>query len=157
MLYSLGWDIEELSKLNQNGRKLVVEIDLLKELIKDDSRRDETNLPRKLKELREMMTCHTKGVTRHKRMAATHVYVVMISTEQREHKPYALPVQCLPYVSLATSTARSIVNNIVAQMALRGMKIAGRNFTSSRYMYMAYVCFTFAQGLLAMESIIPCG
>ena len=104
----------------------MVDISFLEELIQDDNRNKEANLPRKLTALREKMTCHTKGITRHKRVAATHVFVVMISTEQRTHKPYALPVQCFPYDSFGTDKARSIVNSIVSQMALRGMKTAGK-------------------------------
>jgi len=39
---------------------------------------------------------HT-GLSRQKRTAATHLFVVMISPEGRQRKPYALPIQCVPY------------------------------------------------------------
>ena len=74
----------EVQQPQQLGRDNYID---LKELIKNYSRRDEAILPQKLTELRKGMACHTKGVTRHKQMPDIHVYVVMISIEQREHKP----------------------------------------------------------------------
>lgn len=49
----------------------------------------------------------------------------MISPEERNKKPYALPVQCLAYDSLPDETVRSISNALIQEMSTRGMKVAG--------------------------------
>ena len=49
----------------------------------------------------------------------------MISTEERNRKPYALPVQCLPYKGLKDSEIWDIGNKVIQEMHKRGMKVAG--------------------------------
>lgn len=127
-LYSLGWSIEELSNLLENGRKLSVELAVLQEMQMQEGSQgheDEQNVARKLTNVRKKLQEFVKGVSHYKRQPATHVFVVMISTEQRAHKPYALPVQCLSYSGLTCDQARKIVNDIVEQMVAREMKVAG--------------------------------
>lgn len=65
------------------------------------------------------------GVYRHRRTAATHVLVIMISTEYRSKKPYALPVQCLSYTGMSVSDLRQIINNVVLKMKEVGMQVTG--------------------------------
>lgn len=49
----------------------------------------------------------------------------MISSEERSVKPYALPVQCIPYVSNTHEKMRSLVNTLVKEMVGRNMSVAG--------------------------------
>ena len=51
---------------------------------------------------------------------------MMISPEERTRKPYALPVQCLAYVSLGDMAVRRICDVLIKEMSARGMKVAGR-------------------------------
>ena len=69
-----------------------------------------------------------KLITRHQWTEATHIFVFMISSETRNHKPYALPVQCLLIASFRDAQARDLVNNIVAAMKQKEMKVAGTSF-----------------------------
>ena len=39
-------------------------------------------------------------ITHFKRIPATHIFVLMISSDTRDKKPYALPVQWFPYAGL---------------------------------------------------------
>ena len=71
-----------------------------------------------------------KSVTCHQRSAATQCLVVMISTEERNRKPYALPVQCMTYKGLKDSEVRDIGNKVIQEMDERGMKVAGMYFVS---------------------------
>ena len=57
----------------------------------------EENIPRRLTTIRQRVVTFIRGITCHKRTAATHVLVFMVSPEERNRKPYALPVQCIPY------------------------------------------------------------
>lgn len=65
------------------------------------------------------------GLYKHKRTAATHILVIMISTECRSKKPYALPVQCISYVGISVSQMRTILNQVVSAMNDRGMDVNG--------------------------------
>ena len=67
------------------------------------------------------------GLYRHKRTAATHVLAVMISPDDRRRKPYALPAQCIPYVSLSHRQIRSIVTSVAMAMKERGMNVVGKH------------------------------
>ena len=44
--------------------------------------------------------------------AATHVMVIMMSEEQRKAKPYALPVQYIPYKSIKNTEVRVFTSKI---------------------------------------------
>ena len=68
---------------------------------------------------------HVSGLYKYKRTAATHIFVLMISTQSRSKKPYALPVQCIPYVSMTHEHVRQILNNLISLMNERKMKISG--------------------------------
>ena len=92
-----------------------------------DSERD--NVALRLTNIRNEVTKFVKGVTRHQRTAATRCLVVMISTEERNKKPYALPVQCIPYKGLKDSEVREIGNKVIQEMCKRDMKVAGMFFT----------------------------
>ena len=71
------------------------------------------------------LSSFVKAVSRHKRTAATHVFVFMVGTVDRCHKPYSLPVQCIPYKGLPDQQARKLADAVVAEMTSRGMKVAG--------------------------------
>ena len=51
----------------------------------------------------------------------------MISNEERNKKPYALPIQCLPYKGLSDSKVRELANHIITEMVQRKMKVAGND------------------------------
>ena len=51
----------------------------------------------------------------------------MISNEEiNRQKPYALPVQCLPYKGLSDAKVWKLANEIINEMIRRGMKVAGK-------------------------------
>jgi hypothetical protein len=126
-MLSLCWSVDELGRLNESGRKLRVEIDALLVLI-DDPSTDfiHQNIARRLTTLRDNLLPFIRGVTRHRRHVATHVLVTMISPSQRNKKPYALPVSCIPYHSLTESRARTHIKAIITEMQKRKMKVAGK-------------------------------
>jgi hypothetical protein len=49
----------------------------------------------------------------------------MISPSQRNRKPYALPIYCIPYRSLTEAQARTHINNVISAMKKKNMNIAG--------------------------------
>ncbi len=96
-MYQLCWSVDELTRLIDEGRALYVEVTSLLEILSDDSRDQvQTNVARRVTELQSRLVTFIRGVTRHQRHAATHILVTMISPSQRNQKPYALPLCCIP-------------------------------------------------------------
>ncbi len=83
------------------------------------------NVGRQLTAIRNGLSVFIPRVTRQKRTAATHILVFLVSPEERNKKPYALPVQCIPYTSLSDTKARQLANKVIRAMAQRNMKVAG--------------------------------
>lgn len=65
-------------------------------------------------------------VIHHQHTPATHILVFMISNEERSKKPYALPVQCIPYKGLSDAKVRELANKIIREMVKRKMNVAGK-------------------------------
>ena len=53
--------------------------------------------------------------------------MLLISSEERSKKPYALPIQCVPYKGLSDNKVRELANHVIHEMVIRGMKVAGKN------------------------------
>ena len=83
------------------------------------------NIAHWLSTIGETMSSFIRDLSRHQRVAATHIFVMMISSEQRNIKPYAVPVQCLPYHSMTTQQMRNLVSQLIKEMVSRGMEVAG--------------------------------
>ena len=73
------------------------------------------------------------GLYEHKRTAATHILVVMISTESRSQKPYALSVQCLSYLGMTVKQMRGLLNRLLVAMVERNMDVNGELMGISIY------------------------
>ena len=129
-LMNLAWEIKELTELNDNGRSLLVELRSLTNKLEDKNcDRTKENISRQLSTVRQKLRTFIKGVTYHKRTAATHVLVFMISPEGRNKKPYALPIQCIPYKGLSDAKVRCLANAVIEEMTKRNMKVAGMSIT----------------------------
>ena len=72
-LFSLSWDIEELKAMNEEGRRMRIEISSLLNL--SPTSFQSVNGPRKLTAIRQQFCDLTRRVVKFKREAATHVFV----------------------------------------------------------------------------------
>ena len=125
-LIKLSWKIKELGDLNEMGRKLHSNIDVLSTKIGENhSSWLQDNIPSQLKDIHNNLVTFIRGVTHHQRTAATHILVFMISNEEWRKKPYMIPVQCLPYKGLSDSKVQEFSNKIIVDMNKRKMKVAG--------------------------------
>lgn len=134
VLHSLAWNIDDLTHLSDEGSKIIVELHWIKELA--DGPMDaylKENVPRKLCVSRERLCSMLKGVYQFRRTSATHIFVIMISTEKRTRKPYALPIQCIPYASLTDKGCRKLFDRVIQEMYNRGMKVAGTCITNCSF------------------------
>ncbi|XP_071126583.1 uncharacterized protein [Mytilus edulis] len=68
---------------------------------------------------------YLKNLFKKKRTAATHILVIAISDEQRNVKPYALPIQYLPYRSLRDQYVRDITAPIKNALTQAGINVVG--------------------------------
>ena len=138
---ALGWTIDELSRNSKEGRQLLVQCATIKGCLGEaECDRVEINIPRQLTDLRVRATQFAKEVTRLRRTAATHLLVFMISHESRNQKPYALPIQCVPYKGLSEVAIRDLANKIIEEMVKRRMKVAGHYTATSTSTSHASAC-----------------
>lgn len=69
---------------------------------------------------------YLKNLFKKKRTAATHILVIAISDEQRNVKPYALPIQYLPYRSLRDQYVRDITAPIKNALTQAAINVVGK-------------------------------
>ena len=124
-MFSLSWDIEELKTLSTEGRTLRTDIAAALDICSPDTFQCH-NLPRKLVSIRKRLHDFVKRVVHFRWKPATHGFVFMISSALRNQKPYALPVQCLPYAGLKESDIRRLVSALVRKMISCGMEVSGK-------------------------------
>lgn len=125
-MMKLAWDLQELTAIKEMGTTVLVECQVLSDKLQNpvfDVIQD--NLARRMTSLQEKLSSFVRRVSRYRRIPASHLLVVMISTEDRKTKPYAMPVQCIAYRSFKDFEIRNIANKIVQEMTKRGMKVAG--------------------------------
>ena len=85
----------------------------------------EQNIPRRLVEIRRKLCEIVKRIAHFRRTPASHIFVFMISSESRSKKPYALPVQCIPYCGLKETELRRLISDLCKEMTALGMKVSG--------------------------------
>ena len=128
MLVELSWEIHELEELNKQGRQLMVDAASLSDKYEDPmSNLISENVPRIFEVFRSKLRPFIKVLFRYLREPASHVFVFMISPEERQSKPYALPVQCIPCAGLSDAKVRELMNKILKEMNRRGMKVVGNS------------------------------
>jgi len=123
-MFNLSWDVEELKWIFNEGRALCGDIQACLEHCTAELFRLH-NIPSKLSNIRSRLLQFVKRVWHFKREPASHVFVLMISAEQRNRKPYAVPVQCVPNAGLKEKDIRGLVSALCSQMTQFGMKVAG--------------------------------
>ncbi len=126
-MYSLGWKVEELLRLNREGRCILIELKVLLDVMIEQTGLD---ILSKVSLLRMHMhvpcaVCTYVGVYRHRQTAATHFLAILISSDDRKHKPYALPVQMVLYVGMSHNKMRKLLNKLILTMTNMGMTVVG--------------------------------
>lgn len=126
-MLGLLWDREELNRLNKEAQAIITALSVaLDVLALPKAARAAHNLPRQLNSIRCRIPQLLQGVYRYKCTAATHCFMIMISSAVRDRKPYATPVQCFPYAGLNESDMRCVVSDIVREMKNVGMQVVGK-------------------------------
>ena len=69
---------------------------------------------------------YLRNLFKKKRIAATHVLVLMLSDERRNKKPYALPIRYVPYRSLRDQYIRDLTRDVKLKMQERELNLVGQ-------------------------------
>ena len=126
LLKTLCWERVEFNTLLQQAQAFrgMIE-DLLPHLQPGNARVLEVTtclrdmMPDQMKYLRNLFI-------KKRQPAATHVLAVLVSEERRNKKPYALPVQFIPYHSLKDQYIRDVTAGIKAEMPKLDLKPVGK-------------------------------
>ena len=126
ILMSLCWERVEFNTLLQQAQCFLATMVNLADRLKQNQpqTREVAKCTRSLKEDKYK---YLRNLYAKKRQpAATHVLVFLLSEERRNRKPYALPVQYIPYKSIKDQHVRDYVNKIKEAMVSAGMKPVGK-------------------------------
>ena len=120
-------DCGRAREAEHSGSQPYIEVDAVITLLEDPSSNlVQSNVARRIVKIRDDALYFVQGISRHERSPATHVLVTMVSPTQRNRKPYALPVSCIPYAGLTDTKARRHINDVIMEMTRRHMKVAGK-------------------------------
>ena len=119
-----------MKRLVDTSQQLIATISVAIQVINDPMTDMVKDNVHRLNNIRESLSTFIRDLSRHQvsrisHPSPTHVFV-MISSEQRNIKLYAVPVQCLPYHSINQQVMRQLVCNLMKEMKSRGMKVSGR-------------------------------
>ena len=121
-ILNAGWKLEELNVLLQTNQQLIVDVQAHIDIFTTQADSAGSNLTK----LKSSLKSFIQDLSRQKRTPATHIFVIMISSYERKHKPYAIPIQCIPYTSMVHSTTCHVLNNIVQLMKERNMTVVSK-------------------------------
>ena len=80
--FKLAWEVKELEEFIQLSRKLVMEMNVIGERIVDTGcSMVIENMAKRLTALRDSLSSFVKSLSKHQREAATHIFVIIISSE----------------------------------------------------------------------------
>lgn len=123
-LFAIAWDLEGYSKLMEmNGSLTTSAININGKI--NGPANERGNIALSLSSLRKDLEVYVKGLYSKKREAASHLLMFMISDEQRNSKPYAIPVRVLKYKSITDAKIRSLKEDMNQVMKQIGMTTVG--------------------------------
>ena len=124
-LFALAWEVNAYETLKASNKEISERCqDIINRCLDPSSQR--RNIPSSLTGLRKDVQRYIKDVFSKRREAATHLMVFMIADERRDFKPYAIPVQALPFKSIKDAKLRELRNELKARMENLGMVVVGR-------------------------------
>ena len=109
----LAWNVTGFQELLMTAKNLIMELEGVLDggVISD------------LPKLKSRLLQYNKNLFSKKRLAASYLLVFMISGELRNRKPYAVPVQFIPYKSLSDSKLRDLQVKVEKSMKNVGMTV----------------------------------
>ena len=118
-LMELAWSVTGFQELLKKAMDMVVKLDNLL----NDFTNDALQICVKIK---SNLLKYLKDLYSKKRSPADHLLAFMIANEKRDRKPYALPVQFVPYKSLTDSILRDLELKVEEAMKSENMVVVGK-------------------------------
>lgn len=118
LLMGLAWDLvgfQDLLKEVSALKKARLELETAHDVNED------------LQEFRSSLLLYTKQLFMKKQVVVTHLMVFMIADESRNRKPYALPVQVMPFKGMKDSKLRELYEGLRKVMVGLGMTVVGND------------------------------
>lgn len=125
MLMHLCWETVEYNTLLQEAQAFRVRLDGLMPYLNPTASRVDDVIAALQNMSQELKDYHRNLFVKKRQPAATHVLIVMVSEERRNKKPYALPVQYVPYHSIRDQYIRDLSKSLKLEMTKLGMKTVG--------------------------------
>ena len=125
VMFSLSWDVEELKNITAECRKVYYDLESCITACTDQLFQEQ-NVPKKLTNIRSKLTDIIRRSVHFRRDPASHVFVLMVSSEALNRKPYDLAVQCIPYAGLKEIDLRRLINDLCREMVSLGMDVSGK-------------------------------
>ena len=126
-LKSANWNIVEFQTLLQQAQQLKGAYEDQLTNLNPAIRHDLGAIRTSLRGLVAEAKTYLRNLFKKKRVAATHVLVLMLSDERRSHKPYALPIRYVPYRSLRDQYIRDLNKDVKRVMQERGLNLVGKH------------------------------
>ncbi|XP_035696439.1 uncharacterized protein LOC118429887 [Branchiostoma floridae] len=125
-LKEVNWEIVELSNLIEQSKERKETYENMLPLLSPQNP-DPAAVNKKHKVQEPDTKRYLTAILKKKRRqpAASHVLVVMVSDEERKKKPYALPVQYVPYHSLGDQWVRDLTTKLKERMVFHGLTVVG--------------------------------
>ena len=122
MLMHICWETVEYNTLLQQAQAIHSRLDSLLPFLNPASPRV-VDVTASLNNMANDWKEYLQNVfVKKRRPAATHVLMLMVSEERRNKKPYALPVQYVPYYSIHDQYIRDLSKDVKTEMTKLGMK-----------------------------------
>ena len=119
-LMELAWSVAGFQELLKKAMDMVVKLNnLLNDFTNDALQICVKMRPDLLKYLKDLYS--------KKRSPADHLLAFMIADEKRDRKPYAIPVQFVPYKSLTDSILRDLELKVEEAMKSENMMVVGKH------------------------------
>ena len=130
VLRNLCWETVEYNTLIQQAQALSSRLDSLLPFLDPNCPRVADVTASLLNMAEDLKEYFCNLFVKKRQPPATHVLILMVSEERRNKKPYALPVQYVPYHSIRDQYIRDLSRTAKMEMTKLGMKTVGK------YMYM---------------------
>ena len=119
-LMALAWDVTGFQELLKKAKELILDLEGVLDVC--------VNLGSYLATFKPHLHLYLKELFSKKRVAAGYLLTFMISDELRKKKPYAVPVQFVPYKSIGDSQLRDLEVKLEKAMKNAGMTVVGEQF-----------------------------
>ena len=126
LLKTLCWERVEFNTLLQQAQCFLEKYEAMVQFLHQPVPR-EKDVVTALQHIEKDALCYLRNLFVKKRQSgATHVLLFLVSDERRNRKPYALPVQYVPYKSIRDQFVRDLTDIIKREMIALGLKPVGK-------------------------------